>query len=130
MSQNVYFIQEGHDGPIKIGCARYVSARLSQLQMGNWKRLQVLGVIPGASKTVERDWHRRFASIRVFGEWFAPTVELLQAILDETNRPGSAPGTHITNLSLEKQRTRDDVTIAGWVDPKHRKAFRDSEEAA
>ncbi len=73
----IYFIGElGRDakpnGIIKIGWTAGESAdeRLSSLQCGNARRLQVLKAIPGGRET-ERALHELFAEWRLEGEWFA-----------------------------------------------------------
>jgi hypothetical protein len=72
----VYFIQEGNGGPIKIGWAARVDRRLSQLQPGNPRPLRIAGTMPGGVKE-ERELHRKFKDTRLYGEWFAPSAELL-----------------------------------------------------
>lgn len=64
----VYFMAAGQ-GDIKIGWARDPDKRLRELQVGNPKRLKILGVIPG-SRLTEKEIHRYYAAARVTGEWF------------------------------------------------------------
>lgn len=78
-SEWVYFIQSGLDGPIKIGCARSVQARLKQLQIGNAEPLHLLAAIRGDAAD-ERQLHQRFGAHWIRGEWFAPAEELAQFI--------------------------------------------------
>jgi len=90
---NVYFIRSGARGPVKIGYTRKdPSARLADLQTGSPVRLRLLGFMPGAPAD-ERSLHRRFASLRLLGEWFHPSRELLDALglKAERGRPGK-PG--------------------------------------
>lgn len=80
----VYFIQEGEDGPIKIGyTVATLRQRLHQLQNGNPRLLRVRGVIPGG-QDAERDVHAAFAHLRLAGtgEWFEPGEELLSFIAE------------------------------------------------
>lgn len=77
----VYFIQAGERGPIKIGWAEVVSTRMAQLQCGSPMKLTLLVAIPGGAAR-ERDLHRRFADIRVRGEWFDGTNETLLAYIE------------------------------------------------
>lgn len=65
----VYFIQAGEGGPIKIGLADDVAARLMELQVGNHECLTVLRTVDG-NRSVERWFHRHFADKRLRGEWF------------------------------------------------------------
>jgi len=79
-SRYVYFIQEGDDGPIKIGkTSGHPANRMSGVQTGNARALRLLGALPGYTKE-ETDLHRRFAAHRIRGEWFRPHVELLDFI--------------------------------------------------
>ncbi len=76
----VYFIQEGADGPIKIGFTTGdPSGRLSALQTGNPNPLRIVAATPGTMED-ERRWHERFAHLRMLGEWFLPADDLLEAM--------------------------------------------------
>lgn len=80
----VYFVQEGQRGPIKIGFAGWSPRdRLTGLQVGNPRRLRLIGLVEGTGKT-ERDWHARFESLRIRGEWFRATPDLLRTIGEAT----------------------------------------------
>jgi hypothetical protein len=68
----VYFIRFGDR--VKIGTSGDVKRRLQGLPLD-----EVIGTIPGDA-TLEREWHARWASIRITGEWFHATDELLAAI--------------------------------------------------
>jgi len=73
----VYFIQEGTDGPIKIGyTAANPKGRLAALQTGNAKPLRVVTWAPGTTQD-ERDLHERFKHLRMQGEWFQPAADLV-----------------------------------------------------
>jgi len=80
----VYFIQAGGDrGPIKIGSAFDVGARLRVLQTGSPERLYVLGVVavaPNKCRLVEHAIQRRFATTHLRGEWYQPSVGLFEFI--------------------------------------------------
>lgn len=75
----IYFIQAGHDGPIKIGKAVDPEKRLQTLQTGTHEMLRLLAVIPG-DRDRETEIHRRLLAHRYRGEWFAPTAEVLAYI--------------------------------------------------
>jgi DNA-binding transcriptional regulator YdaS (Cro superfamily) len=78
---SVYFFRAGESGPVKIGwTAASPRARLMALQPGCWEQLIVIGHIPGQPIEVERQWHARFAELRLVGEWFTPAPHLLRAI--------------------------------------------------
>lgn len=123
----IYFVQEGHDGPIKIGSTRQnLYFRISHMQCGNYRRLQVLGVINDQPPWKESRWHSRFSDCRLHGEWFAPTAGLMQAILQETEVP---PDTQVPSPARAKLATRDNMGRDGWVAPRIRNSM-DSGEAA
>lgn len=77
--QGVYFVQQGEDGPIKIGFSDDVEHRLATLQTGSPYPLRLLLVIPG-SQSKEASFHSKFADARLSGEWFRPVPELLSFI--------------------------------------------------
>jgi hypothetical protein len=89
----VYFIQEGADGPIKIGHTKNCpTMRLNVLQHGNARPLRFIGLVRGGFKD-ERKWHSRFKAHRLEREWFSPAPELLADISSAC----------ITGSALERQ---------------------------
>lgn len=65
----IYFIQCGEF--VKIGrCERDPIRRLEKLQIGNPVTLRLIAVIPEGGRMEESNWHNRFDSWRVRGEWF------------------------------------------------------------
>ena len=72
-----YFIQAG-DGPVKIGRATDVAARLRELQVGNPEKLKILCATKLLS---EAQAHELFAEDRLRGEWFRPSEFLLNFAL-------------------------------------------------
>lgn len=66
----IYFIQEGEDGPIKIGSASDPQVRLGDLQVGNPTELRIVATRAGDAR-FERYLHRRFVLGRLRGEWFS-----------------------------------------------------------
>lgn len=79
MRRWVYFIQEGEDGPIKIGCTKGLQGRLDQLQTGHARKLHLRASFEGGREQ-ERELHARFAEHRLQGEWFMPAPALLSHI--------------------------------------------------
>lgn len=78
----VYALQEGLDGPIKIGRGRgNPLRRLDSCQTGNPQTLVLRGWLPRLSASEaehqERTAHRKFARQHVRGEWFSPSPEVL-----------------------------------------------------
>jgi hypothetical protein len=76
----VYFIQGDDGGPVKIGRARDLFARLPKVQIGYpFGTLRYVGLLRGVG-TTEWSLHQRFAHLRLRGEWFRPEPELLDFI--------------------------------------------------
>ena len=82
----VYFIQEGADGPIKIGTTDDPKTRLQGLQTGNPRLLKLLYVMSG-DKNLEVRLHKLFRSSCMRGEWFDPTKELTD-LIENLNKSG------------------------------------------
>ncbi len=82
----VYFIQQGENGPIKIGYSSNPAKRLQTLSTASPYPLRILKVVAGG-KTLEQEFHARFMSCQLEGEWFAPDDTLLDFIagLDENH---------------------------------------------
>lgn len=72
----VYLVRAGERGPVKIGFAEDVAGRLIKMQCDNHERLIVLRVLRGAFKE-EGELHRRFSELRLHGEWFAFSRQML-----------------------------------------------------
>jgi hypothetical protein len=75
----VYFIRAGRMRAIKIGWANDAEARLAALQTASHHKLHLIGYLPG-SHADEQEWHDRFRSLRIRGEWFNLTDEIREAI--------------------------------------------------
>jgi hypothetical protein len=77
----IYFVRrtDSVEG-IKIGTTIRLSQRIKQLEKKEGVSLKVLGIMDG-SYADEAALHRRF--IRIDGEWFHPTPELLDFIATE-----------------------------------------------
>lgn len=75
----VYFVQQGDDGPIKIGFARDIAKRLEALQIGNAHELHVRLALRGTQKD-EHAYHSDFDYAHIRGEWFEPCIDLLDFI--------------------------------------------------
>jgi len=73
---SVYFAQRRKNGLIKIGYSRSVPNRMSALGA------KLIGAVHG-NRSTEIKIHERFAHLRVRGEWFRPTKELLDHIQQE-----------------------------------------------
>ena len=75
----IYFVQSHSGGPVKIGFASNVRARLGELQVGSPVRLRVLGKCSGTIED-ERKLHQELKGHKVHGEWFWPDGEVQAAI--------------------------------------------------
>ena len=80
---SVYFVRGGDF--VKIGTALNVTKRLGELKVGSPFKLTLLLTVPGGG-SVEKAFHRRFADLRVRGEWFKAEPALTDFIqLERTN---------------------------------------------
>jgi len=77
--RSIYFLRAGADGPIKIGSALCPPARMAQLQTGCPQRLELI-FHALAQPGMESLLHRRFAPVRVHGEWYQADPSLLAYI--------------------------------------------------
>lgn len=78
---SVYFVECGWLGPIKIGyTANDVRERLSELQTSNPYDLTPLLLIDG-DQSLERRLHHHFRASRMRGEWFRPSLDLLEFVI-------------------------------------------------
>lgn len=73
----IYFIQEGDNGPIKIGKAVSVERRLKGLQTAHHKELSILQVIPGGAER-ESKIKKDLIKFKIKGEWFQPMPEVFE----------------------------------------------------
>jgi hypothetical protein len=77
----IYFIQQGSDGPIKIGHTGFesVSSRIKALQTASPFMLRLLVTMEGDLEK-EKILYSQFKAYRLHGEWFQPCVEVLAYI--------------------------------------------------
>mgnify|MGYP001581752503 FL=1 len=73
----VYFAQATDGGPVKIGFTTNMTARLAVLQTDSWQRLQIVHSMPG-NRCTEYVLHEAFEPLRVKGEWFLPSAEMVR----------------------------------------------------
>lgn len=71
LDQRVYFIQSGHNGPIKIGISDNPKARRAHMQTASHEPLRLLGDLPGGAER-EKQLHAYLSAHRIRGEWFSP----------------------------------------------------------
>jgi hypothetical protein len=80
---DLYFIQCDH--AVKIGRTTNIVNRLANMQVNSPHEINCLLLLKGQGKN-EKAWHKRFAELRIRGEWFRLTEELEAAIIEERER--------------------------------------------
>lgn len=78
--KKLYFVRRGQLGPIKIGVAEDVSARMRILATGSDEPLHLLAAVEQTQTLNESSVHKRFRELRKSGEWFEPHESLLAFI--------------------------------------------------
>lgn len=85
--RHLYVIQEGNDGPVKIGVAANAACRRVSLQAGNPRPIVLRAVFVCENKpragAMERAVHAHFADARVVNEWFDVTPEVVRDFILE-----------------------------------------------
>ena len=74
----IYFISNGSD-LVKIGYSSNPLRRLKDLQTASPNQLELLAVLPG-DKTTEIEYHSKFATFKIRGEWFKMNSKLQSEI--------------------------------------------------
>lgn len=75
----VYFVRNPKTREIKIGQSEDVRRRLKELSTKEKCSLELLGVVE--APLIEKELHSMFSETRLHGEWFSPSVELLDYII-------------------------------------------------
>jgi hypothetical protein len=117
----IYFIRAGECGPVKIGKADDVAARLAELQCGNHAELTLLRQVEGGRQT-EIWFHRTFAAHRLRGEWFTFHPDMLtveapdEAATSQSARPLGEylKRKGITQGAFAAQVGAHPITVAKW----------------
>jgi len=76
----LYFVQDQRRA-IRIGVSGTLRYRLPALQKAHRAPLWLLTAVPG-TEAIERSLVRHFGPTQIRGNWFGPTPELLQLIID------------------------------------------------
>ncbi len=99
----VYFMWDNDTGQIKIGQSKNPESRLRDIRAER-PNTELLTYLPDHS--LERELHIRFSGLRMDGEWFKPSSELLQYILREQARPSYDydPSDWLDNLRAQSGR--------------------------
>ena len=80
--KTVYFIEDANGGLVKIGYATDITRRLQTLQTATSHKLKLLGLTFGGPEK-EKEIQEKFQHLRIVGEWFRPSIELLNFINEE-----------------------------------------------
>lgn len=72
----IYMIRAGDDGPVKIGFTNDVTRRVTKMQTDHYQRLVMMRVFDGGPRE-EALLHGRFAELRLVGEWFTFSDDML-----------------------------------------------------
>ena len=80
----LYFIADAAGQYAKIGYSTNLPKRMAQLQVASPVRLEVIGVMPGAGKEMEKHLHMRFTSAPAGNEWFCIDDQLGQYLAENT----------------------------------------------
>lgn len=87
----VYYVQcADGKGPIKVGTARNVAKRFSDLQGSSPYLLKLLAVEPGGEKR-ERERHFEFRMWRLHGEWFRSDCTELKCAIKQARKEWGQP---------------------------------------
>lgn len=71
MNQSVYLVNQEGSNICKIGIAKRIDARITQLQIANPQNLTLLASVPSPiPNRLESTLHRHFNQFKVKGEWF------------------------------------------------------------
>lgn len=86
MMYQIYFVQAGENGPVKIGYTHMPEKRLRCMQANHYETLRLIRVTPG-NRYGERRLHLRFSHLWIRGEWFYYSDEMLTAPVEQ--QPGN-----------------------------------------
>lgn len=135
----VYFIQSVNGGPIKIGHASNLLARLKHIQVSNPEQLCIVAVCAGG-RALERELHAKFSDSHIRGEWFHPTPDILAEIdahrlttpdpLPRRPKPPVKPETPGPDPFLEEVRRDGDAWLRKVLPVFLRDAFKGAPNVA
>lgn len=84
--RRVYLLRGATTGMVKIGHSIDPAARIAGFQCGSGERLEIAVTFAGDQR-LEQWLHRRFAQDRSHGEWFYPSLAIVQFI-EAAKHPG------------------------------------------
>lgn len=89
---HIYIVQEGDDGPCKIGIARNAFWRRSALQSGNHRRLHLRAVYEADDRRdaimAEASVLSNFSAYHLSGEWLDVTPDIIARFLGSSTING------------------------------------------
>lgn len=80
--KKVYFLQASPDGLIKIGYTSNLDSRISSIRSDSPSEIRLLASVDG-TRELEAELHEEFASYNQHGEWFKPSREILQYVVNK-----------------------------------------------
>ncbi|EGJ31224.1 MULTISPECIES: GIY-YIG nuclease family protein [Moorena] len=75
----LYFILDKGRNAIRIGYTTNPNGNIRGLETKSVKTLELIKIIPGSAK-METEFHRKFQHLRISGEWFDATPEVMRYI--------------------------------------------------
>lgn len=103
LDYTLYFVRRGSDGAIKIGITTDLRRRIAGLRSQHGS-MTVLATVEGA-RTREKLAHLVFADVRLDGEFFQPTPELL-SFIEQYGTPAPLAGDAATGVGPTTSRGR------------------------
>lgn len=100
MARQIYFAE--CEGKIKVGIAKNVKSRLSQLRTGSAAPLTLIASVAG-SLPIERALHKKLRPFHISGEWYRDCPEIRAAIQNSLNNfPAGAAAEAIRKQTSSK----------------------------
>lgn len=116
----VYFVREESHGPIKIGRAREVRKRISQLQTGNSVKLQLLGwIVTENDAATEREMHKSYSKALLRGEWFDITQDHVLRELQSWHGFIPKKGDSFEIIGYDRDGVPEYAGVCDWADFEH-----------
>ena len=123
MKSDLYFILNPALGIIKIGISNDVEERRRTLEHGCGVPLEVLRVV-SQGEELEQELHLLFNGARLMGEWFAPTVDLVELATTtadvrayiSANRQAITTGRNAREAELFRRKAEQEAAAAAEVD--------------
>lgn len=84
--RHLYVIQEGADGPVKVGIAANAACRRVELQAGNPRALFLRAIFASNDKReiakIERELHAKMLPLKIVNEWFSIDPDAAIALIE------------------------------------------------